>query len=346
VGSLLYSIFDKSWAMTTLTSPHDLLAAVPFLIGYHPTNSLVVISLKGETLGMAMRIDFPSEIEPDQIDTLADHLIREKSDGALIVAYLPPEIDNADFLLDPLREAIEIRAIDLRECLVVKNGRWKSTMCDDTECCPPEGTALPDITASRISAEQVAAGKPMPLADSQSLTDSLVSTDTDLLLLAEIKKIPLIKYSSDNVVELEREGALAVNDCAQDFSDMGVIKDRKLLALTYVRLHDVQVRDFAMGITNSENAELLTNMWRFMLRIAPPGYIAPVASLFAAISYESGNGVIAQRALDLALEDNSAYPMAKLLRRVFSAGWPPSQFADMRADLHPRVCALLFPKSA
>ncbi len=32
--------------MTTLTSPHDLLAAVPFLIGYHPENSLVIIAIK------------------------------------------------------------------------------------------------------------------------------------------------------------------------------------------------------------------------------------------------------------------------------------------------------------
>ena len=36
--------------MTTLTSPHDLLAAVPFLIGYHQTNSLVVIALREEAV--------------------------------------------------------------------------------------------------------------------------------------------------------------------------------------------------------------------------------------------------------------------------------------------------------
>jgi hypothetical protein len=53
--------------MTTLTSPHDLLAAVPFLIGYHPTDSIVLISLLDESIGMAMRIDFPQEIDPDQL---------------------------------------------------------------------------------------------------------------------------------------------------------------------------------------------------------------------------------------------------------------------------------------
>ena len=48
--------------MTTLTSPHDLLAAIPFLIGYHPQNSLVLVSLKSDAVGMAMRVDLPTDI--------------------------------------------------------------------------------------------------------------------------------------------------------------------------------------------------------------------------------------------------------------------------------------------
>jgi len=43
--------------MTTLTSPHDLLAAIPFLIGYHPIDSLVLVSIKDDNVGMAMRVD-------------------------------------------------------------------------------------------------------------------------------------------------------------------------------------------------------------------------------------------------------------------------------------------------
>ena len=38
--------------MTTVKTPHDLLAAVPFLIGYHPTDSLVLISVKSDALEM------------------------------------------------------------------------------------------------------------------------------------------------------------------------------------------------------------------------------------------------------------------------------------------------------
>ena len=51
--------------MTTLTSPHDLLAAIPFLIGYHPSDSLVLVAIKGDQVSMAMRIDYPKPENSD-----------------------------------------------------------------------------------------------------------------------------------------------------------------------------------------------------------------------------------------------------------------------------------------
>ena len=83
-------------------------------------------------------------------------------------------------------------------------------------------------------------------------------------------------------------------------------------------------------------------MWRELLRIAPPGFISPIACIVAAMAYESGDGALAQKAVDRAIEDGESYPLAGLLRRVFNAGWPPQSFAQMRADLHPRVVATIF----
>ncbi|MTA21263.1 MAG: DUF4192 family protein, partial [Actinobacteria bacterium] len=42
--------------MPTLTSANDLITAVPFLIGFHPTNSIVLVSVKDGAIGVAMRI--------------------------------------------------------------------------------------------------------------------------------------------------------------------------------------------------------------------------------------------------------------------------------------------------
>jgi len=109
-----------------------------------------------------------------------------------------------------------------------------------------------------------------------------------------------------------------------------------------VRLLDLQVRDFALGSVSDETSDIYFSAWRWLLRVAPEGYVAPVATLFAAVAYERGDGAIAHRALDRAEVDNPDYAMTGLLRQVFSAGWSPKSFAAMRTELHPKICDALF----
>ena len=92
--------------MTTLTSPHDLLAAIPFLIGYHPQNSLVLVALKDEAVGMAMRVDYPDDLPASAYDLLASHLPREGSTGALLVAYVPTARNDGEAVLSDLAAAL------------------------------------------------------------------------------------------------------------------------------------------------------------------------------------------------------------------------------------------------
>jgi hypothetical protein len=118
--------------------------------------------------------------------------------------------------------------------------------------------------------------------------------------------------------------------------------DRTLVARLIGRMSDVQVRDYALGVHNEESYDLYFTMWRELLRLAPRGFVAPIACIVAAMAYESGDGALAQRALDRAFDDDDHYPLASLLRRVFNAGWPPESFASMRAELHPKVIAAIY----
>ena len=327
--------------MTTLTTPHDLLAAVPFLVGYQPDNSLVLIGLKDDLVGMAMRVDFPTDFDSEQIDNLVVHLERDQAESALLVAYLPDQILECESLLEAIKDALSIRNINLREAIVVKAGKWRSSICADSECCPTEGNPLPVLSDSRIAAEQVALGNPLPFQDINELVESISQISADPDLLEVINSVPTIDYDDDPKL-LQREGAEAVMDLVNEFETGGISKNQELIALVLVRLHDLQVRDFALGSICNENIDLYWNLWRWLLRIAPTGYIAPIATLFAATSYEKGEGALAQRALDRAVSDDVDYPLAKLLRQVFNAGWPPETFATMRADLHPKICDALF----
>jgi hypothetical protein len=141
---------------------------------------------------------------------------------------------------------------------------------------------------------------------------------------------------------LQREGATAVIDLAAQFSEIGDKCDIELISQVIGRLSDVQVRDFALGSHGSQSFDTYWNMWLYLLRIAPAGFIAPVACLFATLAYERGESELAFRALDRAKIDAPSYALTVLLRRVFGSDWPANAFAAMRVELHPKVTAGIF----
>jgi hypothetical protein len=328
--------------MTTLTSPHDLLAAIPFLIGYHPENSLVLVALKDDSVGMAMRVDMPTDIAPESYDLLASHFQREAADAALIVAYVDSQSDPEAVLINT--SAALLRAgISIKESLIVSDGRYRSMLCHDSECCPPLGSPIPDIDSSRIAAEHVIAGHPMPFANVLGLVQSIAALPSAMeeSWQSEVRTF-WIESDSENLLDLQRDGATAVIDLAGEYSQGRGAEDRELVARVIGRISDIQVRDYALGSHNDETADAYWQMWRELLLIAPRGFVAPIASIFAALAYERGEGALAHKALDRALADDERYSLALLLRRVFTAGWPPQSFSAMRAQLHPKVVAAIF----
>jgi hypothetical protein len=139
--------------MTTMTNPHDLLATVPFLIGYHPQNSLVFVALANESAGVAMRIDFPIEPDPEQISVLIQHLVRQKADEVFIAIYQPDDHESVDELMLLIQKMLHDAQMPIAELITVKAGRWRSVLCSDLSCCPADGTPLARSSTSELLAK-------------------------------------------------------------------------------------------------------------------------------------------------------------------------------------------------
>jgi hypothetical protein len=183
----------------------------------------------------------------------------------------------------------------------------------------------------------------MPFANIEALTESIspLVVSEDEKWISRITKFA-VSDKAKNLTKLQRDGATAVIDLAGEFALGRGSDDLELVARVIGRLSDIQVRDFALGSHTDEDLDTYFLMWRQLMRMAPVGYVAPIASLFAALAYESGDGALAHRGLDRALADSNGYSLALLLRRVFTAGWPPESFAAMRRELHPKVCVGIF----
>lgn len=329
--------------MTTLTSPHDLLAAIPFLIGYHPQDSLVLVALKDEAVGMAMRVDMPVGVSAEGYDLLASHFLRDGADGAFIVAYVGEGAVDPENVLINTSAALVRAGIDIKESLIVRDNRFRSLICSDPTCCPPEGSAVPDLGSSRIAAEHVIAGHPMPFENVDGLVQSIAALPSSFeSVWADEVQAFWVSSDSEEIQELQRDGATAIIDLVGEYREGRGAEDRELAARVIGRLSDIQVRDFALGSHTDESADYYWAMWRDLLRIAPRGFVAPIACLFAAMAYERGEGALAHKGLDRGLGDDDQYSLAHLLRRVFTAGWPPQSFSAMRTELHPKVVAAIF----
>ncbi|WP_405793962.1 DUF4192 domain-containing protein [Streptomyces sp. NBC_01506] len=160
----------------TLRSPAELADALPFLMGFHPSDSIVLVALHGDEgrFGGRLRLGIPRsprEWRP-VAEQLAECLVEgsrrrgSRPDG--IVAFLCQDPEGGDTgrrvrdRLHPLAQLIRTSFgsldIPVHEVLCISDGRFWSYCCPDTRCCPPEGNPLALPGTSVMAAASAYAG--------------------------------------------------------------------------------------------------------------------------------------------------------------------------------------------
>jgi Domain of unknown function (DUF4192) len=137
-----------------LREPADVLAAIPYLVGFHPSNSVVTLALRGNQMVFCSRGDLPTAYDSrdeirDAVDRLVQVVSKQRPDAAILVGYGPAE--QARPILEALRTELERRRVEVREMLRAEDGRYWSLFCDTPSCCPPEGSRY-DATSSEVAA--------------------------------------------------------------------------------------------------------------------------------------------------------------------------------------------------
>ncbi|WP_250444017.1 DUF4192 domain-containing protein [Actinotalea sp. C106] len=76
----------------TITGPREILATVTYQLGFTPTDSLVLVSLRGDRqrIGLVARIDLDDA--PDAATALAGHLVTDGASAAFVIAYTPDPV--------------------------------------------------------------------------------------------------------------------------------------------------------------------------------------------------------------------------------------------------------------
>jgi Domain of unknown function (DUF4192) len=323
-------------------SPSALLKLVPHLLGFAPETSLVVIGVTPprDRIRVTLRYDLPDPPERGLVTDLTAHAV-----GVLSAQHLPAAVAigyGPEALVTPvareLREAAWQAGIDVPEFLRVQDGRYWSYVCGNEACCPAAGVPF-DAADPADPAELAALARlgPPVLADRAAVAARVAPLGG----IAATSMRQATRRAERHVTQLlarvrrcGRLGAVRHLIASEGLAVAGAMiaryrgggrynSDDEIARLT-VALRDLRVRDDAWARMDPAHCGAHQRLWIDVVRRAQPGYVAAPAALLAFVAWQSGDGALANVALDRALADDPAYSMALLLRQVIIAGAPPS----------------------
>jgi hypothetical protein len=325
-----------------LRAPSDLLAAIPYVVGYHPDDSVVVLGMHGRRIVFSARVDLPdvSGIPlPDTVEHLRQVVLRQHCTGVFIVGF--GAADRADELLSALRQGFDERGVRVQEVLRAHVGRYWSYLCQNTACCPPEGVPY-DPVASPLAAEWTLAGlvARRDRTEYEGQIDGVTGAAREAMALAtSVAHDSLIAMLAGVEDEDEAEAALLVAGSAACAAALVLVRAGEPLededvAWLSVLLLDDSLRDLAWLriVKAGDDADVHRALWMDVMRRCEPDLVAAPATLYGFAAWRGGDGGLARLAFERALDQDPGCGLARRLGNALQHGMPPSAFDDLAGN--------------
>ncbi|MCG0285683.1 DUF4192 domain-containing protein [Streptomyces sp. PSAA01] len=345
----------------TLRSPAELADALPYVLGFQPDDSIVMIALHGSRgrFGGRLRLGIPRIPEewPEVCDQLAECLISGserrggRPDGVvLFLCQEPAEGETGEEAMERLRPlAQRLRTacggleVPVFEALCISGGRFWSYVCPDRRCCPPEGVPLALPGTSVMAAAATFAGVQVrgSLREMEARLAPLGAPRADgqerALDAAGAELVPRILDGAGSatvcaqtlglvgrMLDTFQAAPSAADACTADLHDDRLLDDQEAAAVI-IGLQDRRTRDRAAGWMEEVDADVALRLWRALARRCVGSYgehAAAPLTLAGWVAWSAGDELTARVALGRALRVDPDYLFARLLHQACNEGVP------------------------
>jgi hypothetical protein len=321
----------------TVRTSVDLLALVPYVIGFHPEDSVVLLTFSGDHADARRkpaetfhaRIDLPvTEHEQRKVARLLNDVVMRHRAGLVGLLLYSDDIEAAQSFARLLIGRLVHDGVDIIDVLRVEQDRFFPI--DD-----PEDPGTPyDLRGHPFTAEQVLDGR--VVHESRiALADSLTGADPEDALRVAAAASNLV----DHLIDVGHAGAVLAPELAGqarwlrdrirtrledgrrlDADDAG----RLLVLMSFEALREVPWSEMTRA-TAASHVEL----WRDLVRRAPPDLRSGAAGLLAFAAWLAGDGALAWCALDRCFEGDPDDQLGHHVAALVESAAPPSVWAPV-----------------
>ncbi|MFE7134846.1 DUF4192 domain-containing protein [Streptomyces sp. NPDC057638] len=358
-----------------LRSPAELADALPYVLGYRPTDSIVVVALHGSRgrFGGRVRLGIPRDAE--EWAAVARQLARCLVDGSErhggrpdgMVVFLcqdPAGGESGRAVMErlrPLAQRLRVACgeldVPVYEALCLSGGRFWSYCCPDERCCPAEGRTqvLPGTSLMAAAATYAGVHVRGSLRDMEArLEPSQVSGrpgQEEALDRAAAALVPRIlgqggrERAMADTLRLAQEvmrrfsGPVpTVGWSMADAADDRLVTDDEAAALI-MGLQDRITRDRAAEWWQEPGAGRALRLWRALARRCVGPYAEHAAApltLAGWVAWSTGDEPAGRVALGAALRRDPGYLLARLLHQACNEALDPETVRGcFRAEPEP-----------
>lgn len=319
-------------APTTLTArcPDDVLALVPVVLGFVPTDSVVMLTF-GAAQAFHARVDRPdgpAEV-PEVVAALLAPARLHRVRRVVFVVYGGDD-PVTRILADELRAGFAAAGIDVADMLRADGSRWFPLLVDGRRSDDRAEVGVPyDIGSHPFLAAAVLRGQV-----THRSRDALAETlEVDPVRARRVDDLvdglpgpwltgdepPPDDLVADVVAEGEWVHSLVARQTAAGSVPTDAEAARLLRALQVLR-----IRDAAWSALTRETAPAHVAFWTDVCRRTPADLIAPPATLLGWAAWQAGHGALAWCGADLAAGCDPDYTLTHYLAHVLEHAVPPT----------------------
>lgn len=310
----------------------ELVAGIPYIIGFPPTDSLVLYTFRRcpvLALSLTIRVDLP---RPDHVLLVAEEMAEAVAANgsatviAVVVAENGPEHRE---LVEMLRKTMEDKNILLTHSSwvpkIVHGEQWR---CYDDPLCTD---TVPDPQSSALAAATAVAGDTM-YPDREAMAAHLAPDPEEMVayrrrLLTAYRTSSTQPYSDEDLrADMEILG-FALDEATSSY-ELPTLTDHQMVRLARA-LSQAPVKDECLAMALSEEPLAAERLWTVLIRGLPAPERAEPAFFLAMSAYLRGAGVVAALALKIVMEANPLHPVAALLDYALQRGMPPDHLRDI-----------------